>query len=95
MNNLNTYQKPSFSLAEMCLSRASIDRPLFTGPAFCFRERKSQNRPTIIYRDNVGEVTTRAALSRQYGVDLKTITNVFLKYDLDFIAVHYDLGDRL
>ena len=92
---MNTYQHTSLSIAEMCINRASINRELMTAPGICIRENRSQNRPRVTYRDEFGEVTTRAVIAKKYGFDLKTITNCFNKYNSDFVAVHKDLGARL
>ena len=87
--------RPVFTIADMCKKRLDLGRGLEVGNGFIMPESVGKNRTPIKYFDENGKPIKLRALATKYKVHQKTIRNVFIRNNLDYIAANKELGARL
>ena len=94
INNLNTYQKPSISLAEACLNRESIGRELEIAPGYSIKKSK-RTYLSFDYRDIIGNPCKRKDLSELYGSSEKLVSNTYKRHKGNFLTANIELKSKL
>tara|TARA_B100000768_G_C11185794_1_gene335004 strand:+ start:185 stop:499 length:315 start_codon:yes stop_codon:yes gene_type:complete len=90
INNLNTYTKPTFSVAEMCINRNAINRDLKTGPGFKFSSDGREYNKRI-YLDETGLIVDKSDITDKYNLSGRKVLEIFDRAGGDYIEAHKEL----
>lgn len=83
------------SIAEECKKRLGLGRDLQVGSGFIMPEKSGLYKKPIKYLDENGNPIKLRTIALKYRVHPKTVRNVFVRNNLDYIAANKELGARL